>query len=213
MSAEKTMETADRLLQNATTIDMCNEAYQLYSSIAAAVDVKDRIQKVREKAEEILRNKAVREGLIRSKIVGLRHEFDRAQKRYEKWQEERRINHEALTACKKNIAEAEKRLTLFSGELTNTKGIFSARKRKELTRIIDLEKENIEKGKRDLAEAESVIREMNSQPAVENPDPKELTYKIARFYLDENMINESVSEFEKIKGYKDVDEILLQIKS
>lgn len=208
---ERIIETADGLLQNATTIEECEQAREMYSSIADSVDIQERIQKAHEKAEKIALDNAKREELMKEKIVGLQADFKIAQEHYERLQEEKRKARETLSSCIRNKTEAEKRLEIFSKELENLKGVFNGKRKSELQSILALEPKNIETAKKSISEAERKIREIDARPAFDKPNPDELTYQIGNIYLNAGLVKDAVSEFEKIKGYGNVHDILQRI--
>ena len=210
---EGIIRTADEKVRTATIIEDCDQALELYSSVAEDTDVQDKIQKAHEKIEEIKRDNAKRAELMREQIAELQSDFKKAQEQYERWQEDKRKAKETLATCIHSKTEAEKRLDLFTKELQGTKGMFSGKRKGELQTILSLERKNIEKEKQDIAKAEQRIREIESRPAIDKPDPSELTYRIGKIYLDAKLYRDAITELEKIKGYKDVNDILRSINS
>ena len=196
------VEQAVVMIEKASTIDECEEAKRLLSSLSDYEGIQEKIASCDERIKQItLRENAKEE------IDNLRKKYEIISQAYEHGKKEEASAGLALQNIISTLKEEEKALEQHQVELQNLKGLFSKIRREKLEETVTNCQRRIDRINSQKKDAEERYAKI-IQSMIPLSDLKECTYKIASAYMLVGDYKLAFKEFEKITGYKDVDEKL-----
>ena len=143
---------------------------------------------VREAYQEQMRDYSI----AQNKAKAAQGELDEARRKYE--------------ALQRDTAQAK-------AELQNLRGLFTGKRRKELTGIIEhLEpetrtaKNRMEQAEREWERQRDAVPQKPVDPNL--PDDRETAYRCAEIYRQAGLYSEAAQAYSGLRGYRDVDDIL-----
>ena len=139
---------------------------------------------------------------------------------YEQAEQKYKAVNEALIEAQQEYKSAQSKIESLQTELSGLRGLFAGMRKRAL-------EEQIEKENRELQSKQDMIQSLEGQckRAMEKrrerpvmsipeiavpdlPDEREVTYQCAKIYAEVQLYGEAGREYNKIRGYKDVDSII-----
>ena len=144
---------------------------------------------------------------IRQKVAALEEAF-RAQRRdFERAENAMTIAEIALKEAQGIRDRVSQKLSARQTELDGLHGLFTGRRRRELQASIESSSSDLKSAQAKLDAAEKRYASARSS-LPKYPDSRDLTYQSAGLYADAGMYIDAGREYNKIRGYRDVNAIL-----
>lgn len=121
----------------------------------------------------------------------------------------------AFQTAQKQCKQTMDSISRLESKLAGLRGLFSGKRRRELELAIAESKHKLEKEEREKSDlerqywqAKNALSERQQPVEPELPDERELTYRCAAIYRQARHYTAAALEYDKIRGYRDVDDIL-----
>ena len=206
LMAELKVRLVEELMDQSQLLDSNN----LYQKIIRFGDetLRTQIQKYNVYIKQKNEHEKQRTGNLKEMIIALREEYETRKQEYESAKLQEKRADDALRKTISELKDANDSLSKYQLELQNLRGLFIKRHKQELEKSISYCKERIANAEAQQAEAEIRYQEAKKRlPSMS--DIMEITYKIAANYVALEDYESAYKEYKKIKGYKNVDDILM----
>ena len=157
--------------------------------------------------EEVKMSNNSLEQEIRQKVAALEEAFHAQGREYDRAKNALNIAKIALKEAQDIRDRVQQKLSARQSELDGLHGLFTGRRRRELQASIESTSSDLKSAQAKLEAAEKrCASAWSSMPKY--PDSRDLTYQSAGLYADAGMYIDAGREYNRIRGYRDVDAIL-----